>query len=84
MLAESLLSAWPLERQLNMHPRQKISAAVIGVGYLGKFHAEKYAASEKADLVAVVDEDSARAAEIAGVSALPFQPGSTIKSPKTL
>jgi predicted dehydrogenase len=47
-----------------MHPGQKIPAAVIGVGYLGKFHAEKYAASEKADLVAVVDEDSARAAEI--------------------
>jgi predicted dehydrogenase len=71
MLAESLLSAWPLEQQLNMHPSQKIPAAVIGVGYLGKFHAEKYAASEKADLVAVVDEDSARAAEIgAGVGAV--------------
>jgi len=54
-----------------MHPSQKIPAAVIGVGYLGKFHAEKYAASEKADLVAVVDEDSARAAEIgAGVGAV--------------
>src|SRR5918999_4828330 len=49
-----------------MPPNEKIAAAVIGVGYLGKFHAEKYAASEKADLVAVVDQDSARAAEIGG------------------
>lgn len=49
-----------------MQSLQKIAAAVIGVGYLGKFHAEKYAASEKADLIAVVDEDLARAAEIGG------------------
>ena len=35
----------------------KISVGVVGVGYLGKFHAEKYAASEKAKLVAVVDVD---------------------------
>jgi predicted dehydrogenase len=41
-----------------------IPSAVIGVGYLGKFHAEKYAASSKANLVAVVDIDPARAAEI--------------------
>jgi predicted dehydrogenase len=37
---------------------------VIGVGYLGKFHAEKYAASPKAELVAVADIDGARAKEI--------------------
>ena len=41
-----------------------IKAGVIGVGYLGKFHAEKYAASAKAELVAVVDIDEARAKEI--------------------
>jgi predicted dehydrogenase len=40
-------------------------AAVVGVGYLGKFHAEKYAASPKARLVAVVDTDQRRAQEIA-------------------
>jgi predicted dehydrogenase len=40
------------------------TTAVIGVGYLGKFHAEKYAASPKADLVAVVDTDQNRAREI--------------------
>jgi len=32
-----------------------LKAAVVGVGYLGKFHAEKYARSKHADLVAVVD-----------------------------
>ena len=50
-----------------------IRVGVIGVGYLGKFHAEKYAASLKARLVAVVDSDSARAQEIGaavGVEAL--------------
>jgi predicted dehydrogenase len=40
------------------------SAAVVGVGYLGKFHAEKYAASPKANLVAVVDTEQSRAREV--------------------
>src|SRR4051794_13909373 len=44
---------------------EKIPVAVVGVGYLGKFHAEKYAASDKAQLVAVVDVDQTRAREIA-------------------
>ena len=39
--------------------------AVIGVGYMGRFHAEKFAASADADLVAVADADAARAVEIA-------------------
>jgi len=43
----------------------KLRAAVIGVGYLGNFHAQKYAVSDSAELVAVVDTDSARAEEIA-------------------
>jgi predicted dehydrogenase len=43
----------------------KIPVAVVGVGYLGKFHAEKYAAAEDADLIAVVDVDEGRACEIA-------------------
>ncbi|HGG59286.1 MAG TPA: Gfo/Idh/MocA family oxidoreductase [Gammaproteobacteria bacterium] len=34
-----------------------IRCAVIGVGYLGKFHAQKYAALEQAELVAVADPD---------------------------
>ncbi len=33
----------------------KLKCAVIGAGYLGKFHAEKYALLENCELVAVVD-----------------------------
>jgi predicted dehydrogenase len=36
---------------------QKIRTAVIGVGYLGRFHAQKYATLEDSDLVAVADAD---------------------------
>src|SRR5262249_24280564 len=49
-----------------MLDQSKIAAAVVGVGYLGKFHAEKYAGSEKATLVAVVDIDKGRAESVAG------------------
>jgi len=34
---------------------KKIKSAVIGAGYLGKFHAEKYAGLPDCELVAVVD-----------------------------
>ncbi len=34
-----------------------LRTAVIGVGYLGRFHAQKYAALEQAELVAVVDSN---------------------------
>ena len=43
----------------------RVAVGVVGVGYLGKFHAEKYAASSKARLVAVVDTDKPRAHEVA-------------------
>ena len=42
-----------------------LRSAVVGVGYLGRFHAQKYARLENVDLVGVVDTDAARAAEIA-------------------
>jgi predicted dehydrogenase len=42
-----------------------LRAAVIGAGYLGRFHAEKYAALEDCELRAVVDIDPARAREVA-------------------
>ena len=42
-----------------------LKAAVIGVGYLGNFHAQKYAALPDVELVAVADSDAARAAEVA-------------------
>ena len=44
----------------------KLKTAVIGVGYLGKFHAEKYANLDNSELVAVVDANADTAAEIAG------------------
>src|SRR5512147_141941 len=43
---------------------QTLPVAVVGVGYLGKLHAEKYASSEKAHLVGVVDVDEERARAI--------------------
>jgi predicted dehydrogenase len=52
---------------------RRLRAGVVGVGYLGKFHAEKYAAHPGVELVAVVDVDAERAATIAaelGVEAL--------------
>ena len=45
--------------------RTRLRAAVIGVGYLGRFHAEKYAANSGAELVAVADIDPARARAVA-------------------
>ena len=43
----------------------KIRAAVVGVGYLGTFHAEKYAARDDVELFGVVDVDADRRAEVA-------------------
>ena len=42
----------------------QIRTAVIGTGYLGRFHAEKYAQIEGSSLVAVVDIDVERAREV--------------------
>ncbi|HIG92108.1 MAG: Gfo/Idh/MocA family oxidoreductase [Methylococcales bacterium] len=44
---------------------KKIKSAVIGAGYLGKFHAEKYAGLPDCELVAVVDVNQQAAEEIA-------------------
>jgi len=52
---------------------ERLRAAVVGVGHLGRFHAEKYAAHPAVQLAAVVDIDAARARTIAdalGVQAL--------------
>ncbi len=43
----------------------KVRVGVIGTGYLGKFHAEKYANMADAVLVGVVDVDRAAAAAVA-------------------
>jgi predicted dehydrogenase len=44
---------------------KKLRVGVIGTGYLGKFHAEKYADMEAAELVGVVDTNQKQAVEIA-------------------
>ena len=48
-----------------MKTEKKIKAGVIGVGYLGKFHAQKYAGMEGVELVGVVDVDPVMAGKIA-------------------
>jgi predicted dehydrogenase len=42
-----------------------LRTAVIGVGYLGRFHAQKYAQLENCELVAVVDANPATAQKVA-------------------
>ncbi|OGP93511.1 MAG: hypothetical protein A2156_11490 [Deltaproteobacteria bacterium RBG_16_48_10] len=44
---------------------EKIKVGVVGVGYFGQFHAEKYAHMETVELVGVVDIDPSRARAIA-------------------
>jgi predicted dehydrogenase len=44
---------------------KKVRTAVIGVGYLGRFHAQKYAALGESELVAVVDPDAATRERVA-------------------
>ena len=44
---------------------RKVNVAVIGVGYLGQFHAEKYASLPDVNLVGVVDADAARGEQVA-------------------
>jgi predicted dehydrogenase len=51
----------------------KIRAAVIGVGYLGRFHAQKYAQIPECELVAVVDgREDARQAVAAETGSQPI------------
>jgi lipid-A-disaccharide synthase len=44
---------------------KQIRVGVVGVGYLGKFHAEKYSHMNAVELVGVVDIDSSKAQKIA-------------------
>jgi predicted dehydrogenase len=44
---------------------EKIKVGVVGVGYFGQFHAEKYAKIEEAELVGVVDIHPSRSREVA-------------------
>ena len=42
----------------------RIKVAVVGIGYLGEFHAEKYKNNKNADLIALVDTDRQRREEV--------------------
>lgn len=44
---------------------RELRAAVVGVGYLGRFHAQKYSALPGVELIGVVDVDSAVAEKVA-------------------
>ena len=44
---------------------EQIRTAVVGTGYFGRFHASHYARNPRAQLVAVVDADEARARAVA-------------------
>lgn len=45
---------------------KKLRVGVVGAGYLGRFHAEKYARMDDVELIGVVDIDKSRAEEVAG------------------
>ena len=48
-----------------------LKTAVIGVGYLGRFHAQKYAALAESELVGVVDVDSVQGQKVADEIGVP-------------
>jgi len=45
---------------------KKVRVAVIGAGHMGRYHAQKFAGCEGAELAAVVDADASRAAAFPG------------------
>ncbi len=50
---------------------KKVCVGVIGVGYLGRFHAEKYSRMENVRLVGVVDIDQSRAQSVSDALGVP-------------
>ena len=49
-----------------------LKTAVIGVGYLGRFHAQKYAALAESELIGVVDVDPEQGQKVADELGVPF------------
>src|SRR3989337_3532002 len=45
--------------------KKKVKIGVVGVGYLGRFHAEKYKSLPSVELVGVIDADRKQADEVA-------------------
>ncbi len=60
-------SPQPEPRTSNPEPqtRRPVRVGVVGVGYLGKFHAEKYALMPDVELTGVADTDFSQAREVA-------------------
>jgi predicted dehydrogenase len=50
---------------------RKLRAAVVGVGYLGQYHAQKYAEFDDVELIGVADVDAGRAKQIGAQLAVP-------------
>ncbi|MDJ0720389.1 MAG: Gfo/Idh/MocA family oxidoreductase [Desulfobacterales bacterium] len=57
----------PADRRSTPRPEATppVRVAVVGAGYLGRFHAEKYANLDGVELVGVADVETANAAEVA-------------------
>jgi predicted dehydrogenase len=55
----------PGREQERINMKKTVKVGVIGVGYLGRFHAQKYAAMENVELVGVADVDAKRAQLVA-------------------
>ncbi len=53
---------------------KKLRVGVVGVGYLGKFHAQKYSRMADVDLVAVADPDEANGKHVADESRTAYYP----------
>lgn len=53
---------------------EKVRAAVIGVGYLGRFHAQKYQLIDKVDLIGVSDLNLQQGKSVAEELGVPFFP----------
>lgn len=53
---------------------KKVKVGVVGVGHLGRFHAQKYALIKEADLVGVTDIDAGRASTVAAETNTKFFP----------
>jgi len=60
------LKQWEVSPQM-----ANIPVGVVGVGYFGQFHAEKYACMEGVELVGVVDQDRSRADAVAQKLSVP-------------
>ena len=51
---------------------EPLKTAVIGVGYLGRFHAQKFSKLEDSNLLGVVDNDLKRAEEVGKELGVPW------------